>query len=297
MIAGNVSIFLKGILHRLSWSLLKKSLLQAMAFLGVASTFMGVAGISVADVAGDDSSWTSRLLFIVCIYCLFAFAALVINYLRCKDGLHIEIGGTDVEVAVGDLFTADGVRVIPFDEYFDIQVDDKVISRNSLNGIFVEQYADWETLSQTVDEVQPSAAGEPESIGGRLRYPLGTVKAYDDYALLALTHMDNMNRAHLRHGQYEECLLNMWADLNRMYAGRRVVLPLLGSGITRFEGGKPTEDDLLRCMLCTLRASKQHFKDGVLIVLTKKTAERMRLYEVEDYALAWNQRIGEKDGL
>lgn len=287
----------KKALHKLPWALLKKSLLQAFAFAGVASSLMGVAGISVADLCGGGSSWAMRLILIVGACCLLALLVFAFNYLRCKDGLHIEIGGTDVEVAVGDLFTADGVRVIPFDEYFDAQVDDKVISRNSLNGIFVEQYADWETLSQTVGEVQPSAAGEPEPVGGRLRYPLGTVKAYDDYALLALTHMDEMNRAHLRHGQYEECLLNMWADLNRMYAGRRVVLPLLGSGITRFEGGRPTEDDLLRCMLCTLRASKQHFKDGVLIVLTKKAAERMRLYEVEDYALAWKQGIGEKDGL
>lgn len=109
--------------------------------------------------------------------------------------------------------------------------------------------------------------------------------------------MDEAYCARLGRGQYENCLRNMWADLNRIYAGRRVVLPLLGSGITRFEGGRPSEDDLLRCMLCTLRASGQHFKNGVLIVLTKKSAQRMRLYEVEDYARAWKQGIGEKDGL
>lgn len=93
------------------------------------------------------------------------------------------------------------------------------------------------------------------------------------------------------------CILNMWDELDRMYAARPVVLPLLGSGITRFDGGKPSEDDLLRCMLCTLRASKRHFKEGVVVVLTEKTAARMRLYEVNGYIEAWENRIGEKDGL
>ena len=139
--------------------------------------------------------------------------------------------------------------------------------------------------------MEPCKAGD-----GRIRYPLGTIKDYNEYALLAFTHMDKLNRARLRRSEYEECLLNMWDELDRMYAGRPVVLPLLGSGITRFDGGKPSEDDLLRCMLCTLRASKRHFKEGVVVVLTEKTAARMRLYEVNGYIEAWENRIGEKDG-
>lgn len=63
---------------------------------------------------------------------------------------HFKFNGMDVDVVVGDLFAMDGVKVIPFDEYFDIQVDDKVISRNSLNGIFVEKYADWDTLKHMI---------------------------------------------------------------------------------------------------------------------------------------------------
>lgn len=115
--------------------------------------------------------------------------------------------------------------------------------------------------------------------------------------MLAFTHMDEFNRAHLERGQYEECLLNMWDELDRMYAGRRVVLPLLGSGITRFKGTQPSEDDLLRCMLCTLRASGHRFSAGVSIALTKKTTDKMRLYEVKDYTDAWRQGMGEKIGL
>lgn len=268
-----------------------------MTVIGVISTFMAVSDVSLSDLLPKGSGCLARLLVLVALFIFLAVLAAVVAYCRSKRGVRLAINGMDVDVAVGDLFAADGVKVIPFDEYFDTQVDDKVISRNSLNGIFVERYADRNVLKRTVEEQQPSFLRPFEAGDGRICYPLGTVKDYDEFALLAFTHMDEMNCAYLRRGQYEECLLNMWDELDRMYAGRRVVLPLLGSGITRFEGGKPSEDDLLRCMLCTLRASKRHFKEGVVVVLTEKTAARMRLYEVSGYVEAWGNGVGEKDGL
>lgn len=258
---------------------------------------MGVAGVSLLDLLPKDSGCLFRLIVLVILFALLAFFAAIVTYYHNKDGVHLVINGTDVDIVVDDLFGTEGVKVIPFDEYFDIKVDDKVISKNSLNGIFIERYADRDALKRTIEEEQLSLLKPYKARNGRTCYPLGTIKECEGFALLAFTHMDEVNRACLHRGQYEECLLNMWDELDRMYAGRRVVLPLLGSGITRFDSGKPSEDDLLRCLLCTLRASKRHFKEGVVIVLTKKTAERMRLYEVNSYTEAWDNRIGEKDGL
>lgn len=288
---------LKQIAYIATWSLVKKSVKWSMAIIGAISTIMTVAGVSLIDLLPEGSGCLFRLFVLVVLFVLLAILAAVVAYRRSRSGVHLAINGMGIDIVVGDLFAADGVKVIPFDEYFDIQVDDKVISRNSLNGIFVEKYADWDTLKHTLEEEHPSLLDPYEARNGRICYSLGTIKDYDEYALLAFTHMDELNRAYLRRGEYEECLLNMWDELDRMYAGRRVILPLLGSGITRFYGGKPSEDDLLRCMLCTLRASKRHFKDGVVVVLTEKTAARMRLYEVNGYIEAWGNRIGEKDGL
>lgn len=295
-VCGRVRL-LNQIIHIVTWSLVKKSFKLSFAIIGAFSTIMGVAGISLIDLLPKDTGCLFRLFTLVILFVLLAFLAAIVTYHHSKDGVHLLIIGMDVDIVVDDLFGADGVKVIPFDEYFDIKVDDKVISKNSLNGIFVERYADRNALKQVVEEMQPSLLIPHKAGDGRICYPLGTVKNCDDFALLAFTHMDEVNRAYLHRGQYEECLLNMWDELDRMYAGRRIVLPLLGSGITRFENGKPSEDDLLRCMLCTLRASKRHFKQGVVVVLTKKTAARMRLYEVNGYTEAWNNRIGEKDGL
>lgn len=288
---------LKQITHIVTWSLVKKSFKWSFAIIGAISTIMGVAGVSLIDLLPKDSACLFRLFVLVILFVLLAFFSAFVIYHHNKDGVHLVINGMDVDIVVDDLFGTEGVKVIPFDEYFDIKVDDKVISKNSLNGIFIEKYADRNALKQTVEEKQLSLLKPYKAGDGRIRYPLGTVKDCAGFALLAFTHMDEMNRAYLRRGQYEKCLLNMWDELDRMYAGRRIVLPLLGSGITRFENGKPSEDDLLRCMLCTLRASKHHFKEGVVVVLTEKTAARMRLYEVNGYTEAWDNRIGEKNDL
>lgn len=285
------------ITHMITWPLVKKSARWAAAGVAGVSTVMGVVGVTLADFLPGSFGWVVRLLIFAAAFLLFGVIAAVVICCSSRDGINFKINSTEVEVKVGDLFNLDGVKIIPFDEYFDTEVDDKIISRNSLNGIFLERNAEHKDLIlRTVAERQQSVLGEPEDAGGRPRYRLGTVKSFDDYALLAFTHMDECNRAYLERGQYEECLLNMWDELDRIYAGRRVVLPLLGSGITRFKGAQPSEDDLLRCILCTLRASGHRFRDGVLVVLTKKTAGRMRLYEVKDYTNAWRQGMGEKDG-
>ena len=284
--------------HIVSWPLVKKSAKWAAAGVAGVSTVMGVVGVTLADFLPESFGWVERLLIFAAAFLLFGFIAAVVICCSSRDGINFEINSTEVEVKVGDLFSFDGVKVIPFDEYFDTEVDDKVISRNSLNGIFLERKAEHRDLIlRAIAEPQQSVLGEPEDVGGRLRYCLGTVKSFGSFALLAFTHMDERNRAHLERGQYEECLLNMWDELGRMYAGRRVVLPLLGSGITRFKGTQPSEGDLLRCMLCTLRASGHRFRDGILIVLTKKSASKMHLYEVRDYTDAWKQGMGEKNGL
>lgn len=289
---------LERITHMVTWPLVKKSANWSMVISGGVSTVMTVVGVSLVDLLPQDWGWPLRLLFLAVIFVAIAVVAAFATCRRSGSGVHATICNTDVEVKVGDLFSFDGIKVIPFDEYFDTEVDDKVISRNSLNGIFLERKVGHRDLIlRTIAEPQQSILGGPEDAGGRLRYRLGTVKAFEDYALLAFTHMDEFNRAHLERGQYEECLLNMWDELDCMYAGRRVVLPLLGSGITRFKGTQPSEDDLLRCMLCTLRASGHRFSAGVSIALTKKTADKMRLYEVKDYTDAWRQGMGEKIGL
>lgn len=52
--------------------------------------------------------------------------------------IHTKIEGSDITIKQGGIFKQPDFKVIAFNEYFDTQVDDKIISRNSLNGILLQ---------------------------------------------------------------------------------------------------------------------------------------------------------------
>lgn len=137
-VCGRVRL-LKQIIHIVPWSLVKKSFKWSFAIIGAISTIMGVAGVSLIDLLPKDSGCPFRLFVLVILFVLLAFFAAIVTYHHNKDGVHLVINGMDVDIVVDDLFCTEGVKVIPFNEYFDIKVDDRVISKNSLNG-YTEGY-------------------------------------------------------------------------------------------------------------------------------------------------------------
>ena len=119
---------------------------------------------------------------------------------------------------------------------------------------------------------------------GRTKFPLGRIIPYQDYLLLALTHFDDENRAYLSQNDYEACLRNMWQEISRVYAKRPISIPLMGAGITRFEGAvEKSEERLLRCILCTLKTSNAQIFEPIQIILDKKTLNKIDLYNFKKF--------------
>jgi len=99
--------------------------------------------------------------------------------------------------------------------------------------------------------------------------------------LLAFTHFEN-NEARLTQKDYEDCLRVMWTEICKTYANRPVFIPLLGSGITRFDGTPHKSNfDLLRCMLCTLRTSGANINQPITILLTEEAIHDINIYEIK----------------
>lgn len=77
--------------------------------------------------------------------CIFVFLLLccyLIIWIWSKNlnSITIDVEGSDVAIKVGDIFQQNGLKAIAFNEYFDTKVDNKIISENSLNGIFINKY-------------------------------------------------------------------------------------------------------------------------------------------------------------
>ncbi len=72
-------------------------------------------------------------------------------------------------------------------------------------------------------------------MGKNFKYKLGTIFQHNNYLLTAFTRFDKDNRAYLGMNDFINFLLNFWNEIDIIYAGRSISIPLLGSGITRFK--------------------------------------------------------------
>jgi len=103
--------------------------------------------------------------------------------------------------------------------------------------------------------------------------------------LTALSRFDENNKAYLEINDYINCLLNFWNEVDRVYAGRTVALPILGSGITRFKGYESiTDQELLELIIWTFKVSRIKFTypSKAKIVVYEKKSERINLLRLKD---------------
>lgn len=232
-------------------------------------------------------------------YITFVFIILIYIYLWFNANnltdLKIDIDGSTVNIKSGDLFTEDGFKVIPFNEYFDSTVDEKIIASSSLNGIYINKYLD--TTVQDLDNhiIQNSDNDDiiknkviRKSGGKTVKFKISTIIVYKDYLLTAFAKFDDHNKAVLTMPEYLEFLINFWDRVNRVYAQRSVSVPIFGSGITRIKEHKNISDeDLLKIMIWTFKLSEMKFKHParLTIVIHEDKIGKINLYNLRSIEL------------
>lgn len=205
--------------------------------------------------------------------------------------IDIDIEGSEVTIKVGDIFSETGLKAIAFNEYFDTIVDNKIISENSLNGIFIKNSI-GDTASELDLYIDNYSFNESEKLenninrssGKKLKYQIGTICVYKDFLLAAFTKFDSANKAVLTMPEYLEFLINFWDKVNDVYGQQSVVTPVFGSGITRIRGHKTISDeDLLKIMLWTFRISEMRFKypAKLTIVIHKDKIDKINLLDIK----------------
>ncbi|MBW2941997.1 macro domain-containing protein [Zhongshania aquimaris] len=205
--------------------------------------------------------------------------------------INVTIEGSDVTIKVGDIFQEPDFKVIAFNEYFDTQVDNKIISEGSLNGVFIKEHldiavADLDEYIATYDfdEAEILDSNENRKQGKKLRHQIGSICIYKDYLLTAFSKFDDSNKALITMPEYLEFLINFWDRVNRVYAQKNVSTPIFGSGITRIQGHKNISDeDLLKIMLWTFRISEMRFKypARLTIIVHKDKIDKINLLDIK----------------
>lgn len=240
----------------------------------------------------DDTPLKERWIFPV-VLILVLIVWYVFLWWRASNlkDIDLDIESTTISIVTGDLFKQDGLKAIPFNEYFDTQVDDEVISKASLNGIFIKdilsgevEQLDSHILSYKFREENILEKNTTRIAGKNQKYQIGTVCLYEDYLLTAFSKFNDKNQAYLTMPEYLEFLIKFWDEINVVYAQRSVSVPIFGSGITRIKEHKNiTDEELLKIMLWTFRISETRFKypAKLNIVIHKDKIDKINLFEIK----------------
>ena len=185
-------------------------------------------------------------------------------YWNKKKEVTIKIRNTNIIIKEGDIFKEKGLKILPFNEYFDTTVDDIVIAKSSLNGIFIDNYVkDVEELDKYIADSLYDI--KSEKVASRknaknVKYELGTMVKYDEYLLLAYSKFDSENKAYLNKEDIAPLYMKMWSEIDKYKAGNCVNIPVLGSSrIVRNALSAYSYQQMMELILWSFRVSDVDF--------------------------------------
>lgn len=217
-------------------------------------------------------------------YILFSILiGFIVVYPKKKVNFNLTNTNTKVEIVFGDLFKADGHKVIAVSEYFDSKIG-KPVSPKSLQGIFIEKILGGHT--NIFDEaVNNQLAGkEIETVqrvdGKSLRYELGTtitIKHNESlYFLFALSNSDKDCNASSSPSLMLKAFEGLWNKVRIEGNGIDINLPLIGNGLSRV--GLPQSQLLQLTLISLLKSVKERdLSSTIRIVLTEDVFDKIDL--------------------
>ena len=270
---------------------LKDSIVLGFAIVTGFATVCTVLGFSMRDAFPFNTCDTglaviARLFILSCIYLLVSFVIWLFKGYKYKNKIELKVGNNDVTIRKGDIFKENAWRVIPVDSRVETRVDDRIISKNSLQGKLIQKYNDIEGIMAAVENEAINLNVKKVDKESNYSFEYGTVIPYrnkdDKYLLVVINKLDKSFLACTTLAQYEITLLTMWDEISKVYEGFDVSLPIIGNGITRFVDGRDDTGNLLRCMLCTLNTSGVHLQSRITIILYEEDNKKLPLYEYKD---------------
>jgi hypothetical protein len=221
-------------------------------------------------VKSNEYIFISIIISVSILYALFMIRRR--NHISIKLTKHVR-----TNIFFGDLFQFKGIVVIPVNEYFDTIVDEKIISSNTLHGLFIKQFfSDTEKdlkqqITKSLSNTIPLEVNDTRKQGNKKRYALGTVAQVSKndklFYLVALTRFNENNRAEVKKSEYQRVLFDLFDYIEQNSQGSKVYLPLIGGG---HSGVDLTKQTLLEILLFSITLNdKLTLINGLYVVLYK----------------------------
>lgn len=259
-----------------------------LSVLGIVSSI-----VTLISFLGTAQNMEINVIYIVIVF--IAILVLIFIYMwwsaNQQKYVRLRINNTEIRIQEGNIFELlemepkdrrGEISIIGVNNYYDTIVDDRIIAKKTLHGQYIEQIINagkLEQLEQAIetDEMinrEGNYAEDTERTRGRKRrYSIGSLVEFEAYVLAAFTKFDENNKAFLTAEEYIEFWMRFWNNIDEVYAGRTINIPLMGAGITRFKNGKPSKQELLEIMLWSLRISGFHntYADKQINIIIYKT--------------------------
>lgn len=159
---------------------------------------------------------------------------------KSKEKIKLKINDmTNIDITYGDIFSKNGIIVIPVNEYFDTLVDDVIISSKTLHGKFIKRFFqnDVTVLDTKIDEAlvnKEFTINLSRKSGKNKKYPLGTIANINinnrKFFLIALTNFNENDHANVLKTDYQKVLIKLFEYIENFSNAERVNIPLIGGG-------------------------------------------------------------------
>ena len=270
-----------------------------LSILGIIGTAITLLSFFVTANDIGINTFILAAIFIAVVVAIFLYMWYAANHTNYAK---LRINNTTVNVIVGDIWAqlqkspdnrTGEISVLGVNDFYDIIVDNRIIAESSLHGQYIKKISNAGKLDQlnNVIENDPilNQSGNRKTItsrkvGRQTRYELGSVVEFESYVLAAFTKFDNDNKAWLTSEEYVCFWMRFWENIDRIYAGRTINIPLMGAGITRFKNGKPTKQELLEVMLWSMKISgfrNTYSAKQVNFIIYSPDAQEIDFYHIQ----------------
>lgn len=270
------------------------------AFLGLIGTF-----VSLNEILPDTMPvWIRGIISVAILIGIWGCCFVVVS-IRLARKKRFKVfsanNGLALYLQYGNIFDPNEVIdssqrrniVIPVNRCFDTHVDNHIISAQTVHGAtFNSLYASGkyteESLSMAIGKLlentnYKSLSEEEKPEGNRKRYPVGTVVDLPGYEnehffLWALSTFDNKLKAHTSMQEYALAVQKLIESCNEESEGFPVVLPLVGTGLSRTKKG---QQDVLKYLINAFRINKAEINCDIHIVVRNDMKNEIAIMNIK----------------
>lgn len=235
--------------------------------------------------AGECNIVITRVGCFIGLVVICSIISLMYSVLRCK----VKIKGDNYSIVIeyGDLLKKKNCkRVINFDECYTttVGIGPADIKKTSICGQYLEKNSNL-NIQQLILNRGAKPCRRKSKYNSKTCYEPGTIVPNGDDLLMAFARLDtNGSGLKFTVEEYLRCLSLLWKEIDSNYCQMDVCIPILGSGITRFENGNSQtipQQELLNMMISSYRLSPYKIKSPCKLRIVCKRSYDFSLENID----------------